>query len=539
MANEKVDVVIVGAGASGSVYASVLAKAGKKVVLLEAGPDWQMSDLISSEMWGRRIRPAGAPFLLEGKNPFGYAGQAGWGVGGAALHYFANHPRFLPNDYKIKSEHNRALDWPISYQDVAPFYDKVAHDIGMSGDAKAEEKWRPAGQSYPMPPMKTFRHGEIWVKGFESLGIRMVPAPVAMNSTEFKGRPACIYDGWCHVGCPTGALANPTVTYLSEARKAKAEVRALCSVTRVLTNAQGTKVAGVEYYDEKKVRQVQEANVVVLAAWSGQNSRLLLNSATDKHSKGLNNSNGLVGKYMMTHSIAGINAIFDEDIQNHLGTIGAQYMSYDRYGKTSYKDAFGSTYITCGAAQKTHDFANTRPDLFGPDLHDYMKRAARGFTRISMFGEGLPNIENRIELAATRTSSACRSAASVTASTRTRSRCGMPTSKRGRRPPRPPAPRRSGWGAPPYRRPTCTVAPSWVPTRPTRWSIALVSATSCRTSTSRGLAYSRPKVPRIRPTRSLPCPCAGPSNWRRNGPQSRGEAKKMPSSGALHGSRVS
>ena len=71
-------------------------------------------------MWGRRIRPAGAPFLLEGKNPFGYAGQAGWGVGGAALHYFANHPRFLPNDYKIKSEHNRALDWPISYQDVAP-----------------------------------------------------------------------------------------------------------------------------------------------------------------------------------------------------------------------------------------------------------------------------------------------------------------------------------------------------------------------------------------------------------------------------------
>src|SRR4029453_14924554 len=141
-------------------------------------------------------------------------------------------------------EHNRALDWPIAYQDVAPFYDKVANDIGMSGDAKAEEKWRPAGQSYPMPPMKTFRHGEIWVKGFESLGIGMAPAPVAINSTEFKGRPACIYDGWCHVGCPTGALANPTVTYLSEARKAKAEVRALSTVTRVLTNQQGTRVTG-------------------------------------------------------------------------------------------------------------------------------------------------------------------------------------------------------------------------------------------------------------------------------------------------------
>ena len=105
--NEKVDVVIVGAGASGSVYAAVLAKAGKKVVVLEQGPDWQLTDLISSDFWGRRIKPAGAPFLLEGKNPFGYAYQSGWGVGGAALHYFANFPRLLPNDFKIKSEHGR------------------------------------------------------------------------------------------------------------------------------------------------------------------------------------------------------------------------------------------------------------------------------------------------------------------------------------------------------------------------------------------------------------------------------------------------
>src|SRR5215510_7615166 len=128
MANEKVDVAIVGAGASGSVFASVLARAGKKVVLLDNGPDWQLQDLISSEIWGRRIRPAGAPVLLEGKHPFGYTGQAGWGVGGAALHYFANFPRFLETDYRMKSEHNRGLDWPIAYKDVAPYYDRVARD---------------------------------------------------------------------------------------------------------------------------------------------------------------------------------------------------------------------------------------------------------------------------------------------------------------------------------------------------------------------------------------------------------------------------
>src|SRR5258707_13943317 len=101
-AHEKVDVVIVGAGASGSVYAAVLAKAGKKVVVLESGPDWQLSDLISSDIWGRRIKPAGPPFLLEGKHPVSYGYQAGFGVGGAALHYFANFPRLLPNDFRIK-----------------------------------------------------------------------------------------------------------------------------------------------------------------------------------------------------------------------------------------------------------------------------------------------------------------------------------------------------------------------------------------------------------------------------------------------------
>ena len=163
---EKVDVVIAGAGASGSTFAAVLARAGKKVVLIDHGPDWQLGDLISSDMWGRRIKPVGPPFILEGKQvaPIGYHG--GWGVGGAALHWFANVPRLLPNDFKIKSEHGRSLDWPISYDDLAPWYDRVADEIGISGDAKAEELWRPAGRAYPMPPMKTFRNGEVWLKGF-------------------------------------------------------------------------------------------------------------------------------------------------------------------------------------------------------------------------------------------------------------------------------------------------------------------------------------------------------------------------------------
>jgi choline dehydrogenase-like flavoprotein len=147
---------------------------------------------------------------------------------------------------------------------------------------------------------------------------------------------------------------------------------------------------------------MQPATAVVLAAWAAQNPRILLNSANDKHPHGLANSSGLVGKYMMTHYASGTWAIFDEDVQNHMGTTGAQYMSYDRYGKESHKGAFGSTFIVAGSALKTNDlggFANARLDLFGADLHAFMKRAARGLTRINAFGEELPNIENRLELA--------------------------------------------------------------------------------------------------------------------------------------------
>jgi choline dehydrogenase-like flavoprotein len=141
--------------------------------------------------------------------------------------------------------------------------------------------------------------------------------------------------------------------------------------------------------------------VVVLAAWAAQNPRLLLNSATDKHAKGLANANGLVGKYMMAHFNSGTWAMFDEDVQNHMGTTGAQFMSYDRYSKTSQKGAFGSSFITAGSALKTSDlggFANARLDLFGPDLAAFMKRGARGLTRFGTFGEALPDIQNRVEL---------------------------------------------------------------------------------------------------------------------------------------------
>ncbi len=283
-----------------------------------------------------------------------------------------------------------------------PYYDKVAREIGVSGDAKAEERWRPAGEPYPMPPLKSFRYGEVWLPGFEAQGLHMIRGAVGINSQAYKGRDACIYDGWCAAGCPTRALANPQSTWLGEARERGAEVRPFSYVTRVVTNPAGNRVTGVEYYDEKRERQVQEAGVVVLATYASNNPRLLLNSRTDKHPNGLANRSGLVGKYLMAHGSATIAAIFPEDVQNYMGSAGYDYVTYDRHPKTIRKDAFGSTFWSTTAAMKQSDargMAGVRPDLFGRELDEFMKVKARGLARITAIIEEMPNIDNRVELA--------------------------------------------------------------------------------------------------------------------------------------------
>jgi len=400
MANEKVDVVIVGGGASGLLLAAKLGQAGKKVVVLELGPPFELSDLVSSQIWSRRLKWGGPPIQSEGRNPVGAYFNSGWGVGGAAMHQFGNWPRLHPEDFRMKSQYGRGLDWPIAYDDLRPYYDRIQREVGLSGDHVAEV-WRPAGDPYPMPPMKWFRHAELLADGFKKLGMRTSPMPLSINSVPYNGRPACVYDGWCDAGCPTGALANPQVTYMPVAKKAGADIRAWSNVTRVLMNARGDRAIGVEYYDRQKQRQEQHADVVILAAFSAQNPRILFNSASDKHPNGLANSSGLVGRYVMAHMGASAYALFDEDVQNHMGFSSAFGMSQDGYGKDSRKDAFGSYTWTIGVAQKPNDLlgiANSRVPVFGSALHDFMKRAARGLAKIGSQGEEMPNADNRVML---------------------------------------------------------------------------------------------------------------------------------------------
>jgi choline dehydrogenase-like flavoprotein len=146
-----VDAVVIGAGASGSLIAAKLAVAGKRTLLLDAGPGWTTADLISSPIWSRRLKwDAGT--TTTGAQPINVGFNAGYGFGGSALHHYACWFRLHPEDFRMQSLYGRGQDWPISYDELRPFYDQVQREMGLSGDATAEV-WRPAGDPYPMPPL--------------------------------------------------------------------------------------------------------------------------------------------------------------------------------------------------------------------------------------------------------------------------------------------------------------------------------------------------------------------------------------------------
>lgn len=407
MTPDKVDVVIVGAGPSGSVMAAMLAEGGRSVRVLERGPDRRSDQFYSSQIWSRRLYWS-TPHVEDPNHTVHLPAGAGSGMGGTAVHHSALWPRFGAQDFRRHSLFGTGFDWPIEYSDLAPFYDEVQAEVGLSGDARAEV-WRPAGAPYPLPPMQVYRHSAVLAAGFDRLGMHVSPAPVAILSRPYRDRPACSNDGWCLAGCPTGALANPLVTYIPRAKKAGAVFSPGCHVTRVLTGGNGRRVTGVEYLDGAGQVRVQHADVVVLAAFTAENVRLLLNSAGDAHPAGLGNSSGLVGRYVMTHAATNVYGLFDDDLHSYMGiSTGSQY-SEDRLPKFRADAARnGARHWHVGPTMKPNDLFGvmmSRVDLFGPELARFMRRAARSLTVLIGACENLPLAENRIELSQTKDAS--------------------------------------------------------------------------------------------------------------------------------------
>ena len=326
MANKHVNAIVVGAGAGGGVCAKELAVAGISVVLFERGgwPDFREN--MSDELISQRTQVLGAPFGPDPKknprifisengerelvspirNSSKYNHNAGC-VGSGTVSYGAMAWRFHKEDFKMKStygtvEGSTLDDWPISYDDLEPYYEKAEWEVGVSGDNSENPYAPPRKKDYPMPAFENSNEGKVLADACKRLGYHPFPIPMLRNSIPYNDRPACIRNRAC-VGyqCPVNAKNGTHNTVIPTAIKTgNCEVRTHCQVAEILTDSKG-RATGVRYFDENDREQVQTADIVVVAGSATETARLLLNSKSKLFPKGLGNNNDWVGRNLQGH----------------------------------------------------------------------------------------------------------------------------------------------------------------------------------------------------------------------------------------------
>jgi gluconate 2-dehydrogenase alpha chain len=368
MATEKTDVVIVGLGAAGGVMAAELAQAGLKVIGLDRGPRLTTMDFAPQDelrfFQRQDLRPNVKRQPVTWRpNPNTRATPLrqqsyGNGAGGGTIHYGAVSWRFHADDFRARSHtierygasaipaDSSLADWPMSYEDLEPFYDKAEYDIGVSGKAGNIQGRKVAGgnmfeaprqRDYPVPPLADDQSGMLFDEAARKLGLHPFSAPHAILSQPYKGRPGCSYCGFCQAfGCHIGAKSSILVTKLPDAdATGNFSVISNAMCYRINSDNSG-RATGVSYYGPDGSDNAIEAEIVVLAPFIYDNTRLLLLSKTAKFPNGLANSSGQVGKHIMAHIGAKVYAAFDQRYVNNFIGPNAQKHALDDFNADNF-----------------------------------------------------------------------------------------------------------------------------------------------------------------------------------------------------------
>ncbi len=338
------DVLVIGAGASGAAFVWSLAEAGINVLCLEQG-DWVSRDAFPSTNADSQLHwqtdfhpdpsvrrlPQDYPVNSEASPIAPYMYNA---VGGSTVHYGSHYPRFHPSDFRVRTLDGVADDWPLTYDELEPYFDLNDRMMGVSG-LRGDPAYPPKPER-PCPPLSIRPGGELLAKGFDKLGWHWWAADTAISSVTYDGREP-------DSGGYLRSLASTDLTYWPRALELGAQLRTNARVREILVDSSG-KAAGVLYYDAEGRLIEQKAKAVVMACNGIGTPRLLLNSTSPLFPDGLANSSGLVGKCLMHHPAGVVVGVFDEWLGTEDGFPRGSTMLSQEFYETDTSRGFARGY---------------------------------------------------------------------------------------------------------------------------------------------------------------------------------------------------
>jgi choline dehydrogenase-like flavoprotein len=386
-----VDLAIVGAGAGGATLAQRLARRGWKVVVLESGPFWDPdADFVSDEAGSHKLYWT-APRVTGGQDPVQLGkNNSGHGVGGSMIHYAGYCPRFHPSDFEVRTRDGVGEDWPITYWDLKPHYERLELELPVAGD------YWPWGDPhrYPHTAHPVAGGAELAWGGARKLGIEIRVGPVGITNGAFGNRPHCIYRGFCLQGCKVNAKASPLVTHIPDAIEHGAEFRAGSMVTRVELDESSGRVTGVRYVRDG-VERFQKADAVAVAGYSIETPRLLLNSTSTRFPHGLANANDQVGRCVMVQGAPQVAGRFPQEMRMYKAP--PPEISSEQFYETDETRGFARGFAIQTVGPLPIEWAQhvQAEGHWGAALREYMRDYNHWYT-LGVLSELLPLPENRV-----------------------------------------------------------------------------------------------------------------------------------------------
>jgi choline dehydrogenase-like flavoprotein len=407
------DVLIIGAGASGAVAAKHLAEQGFRVVVLEQG-DWVSQsdlpglkpeyDLLGWKQWhpNPNVRGRSEDYPIDVSESVATIGMFN-GVGGSTVLYASCWCRALPADFRVRSLDGVADDWPLTYEELSPYYAAVEYELGVSG--LAGNPAYPPDHKPPLPPHPINKVGRTMAAGMNKLGWHWWPGYNSIASRDHRHLKQCDRLSVCMYGCPQGAKASVDIALLPDALRQGARIVTRARVARITVDNKGLANGAVYLQDGKE--HFQPASVVIVAANGIGTPRLLLMSANNRFPDGLANSSGLVGKRFMTHPFGTSVGLYEEDLEDWTGPSGEAIESMQFYETdTSRGFVRGSKWHIIPAAARpllmiprwTKGEDTPDPEFWGEGFTAHMKDSVGHMIEWMVMPEDLPEESNRVSL---------------------------------------------------------------------------------------------------------------------------------------------